>query len=161
MNAKHTEIKKSDVTAALYGGGDLEAILDAEVRWYGSIHAPGDVCHATLVERLDEAVKVLSTITDPSLAVTVLRRVIDSLRFACMEQADEEKNCWAIHAAPGTVNYLIVRRDGSGIETRIPKGSVFNCQAYSHSVQKQSGAWCIPVLAWSNDTQTSGSRFWK
>ena len=155
------EIKKSVIAAALKSGGDLESVLDREIRFYGSIHAPGDVCHATLVERLDEAVKVVSTITNPNVAITVLRRVIDSLRFACMEQVDEEKNCWAIHATPGMINYLIVKRDGSATDRRIPKGAVTNCEAYSHAVQKQTGAWCIPVLAWSSDAQTSGSRFWK
>jgi hypothetical protein len=154
------EIDKSIVAAALKSGGDLEAVLDQEIAFYGMHHAPGDVCHATLIERLDEAVKVLSTITDPATAITVLRRAIESLRFACMEQADEEKRVWNIHASAGQVNFLIVRRDGT-TDISIPKGAVANCEAYSHAVQKATGAWCIPVLAWSMDEEASGSRFWK
>ena len=154
------EIKKSVVAAALESGGDLESVIDQEIAFYGTHHFPGDVCHASLVERLDEAVKVASTITSPAVAITVLRRTIDSLRFACMEQADEEKRVWNIHASAGQVNFLIVRRTGS-TDIRIPKGSLTNCEAYSHGVQKQTGGFCVPVLAWSSDAKTSGSRFWK
>ena len=156
---KHTEIKKSLVTAALYGSGDLEALIDAEIRFYGSIHAPGDVCHASLCERLDEAVKACTTITgiDPVNAVTALRRIIDSLRFACREQADEGKRVWNLHAKEGTVNYLVIFRNGR-TNVRIPGGNVSNCEAYSHAIQQKTGARCVPVRAWTSDELSSDSR---
>jgi hypothetical protein len=157
---KMPALTKGNVLAAVNTEGGLEKMLDREIAFYGSLHCPGDLAHATLVERQDEMAKVAMRVPNAEAAAVLYRRGLASLRWAAFQQVDSDKGCWDIHASEGQLSFLVVGRTSGECRIRLPKGAV-NCVAtYAHAIEGATGRFCVPVLRWTGDEAASDSRHW-
>jgi hypothetical protein len=158
---KMPTLTKSLILKAMYGDSGINAMLDKECDFYGSLHAPGGLAWSTLVERQDELAKIGLRVPDTEAAAVLYRRGLASLRWAAFQQVDSDKNCWAIHAGEDALSFLTVHRDTGELRIRLPKGAVQNVAAYGHAIEKATGRFCVPVLRWTSDQEASDSRHWK
>ncbi len=143
----------------------LGAVLDGEIKWYGTLHEPGTVAHGTLVEDLDRATALIHKVQSNKgtrSAAYFLRRVLSGLRHAAYLQCNEDSRVFNLHAEPEKAIFFMVDPNTGAISKSISRQPITNLDAYRQAIEAKTGKQCFVAVVTQNDqVENTTSRKWK